>query len=87
MSKELEKDLAGAVLDDGWVIQGRRVKSSGGTGACHAVGFTAKHSDGRSAFVKVMDPTPDPRRFSDQCTSSVKEVSQRHRDIMGYFSG
>jgi hypothetical protein len=60
MSKKLEKALAGTKLDDGWVVQSRRVKSSGGTGACHAVGFTAKHPDGRCAFVKVMDPTPDP---------------------------
>ena len=60
MGKKLEKALAGTELGDGWVIQGRRVKFSGGAGACHAVGFTAEHPDGRRAFVWVMDPTPDP---------------------------
>ncbi len=60
MSKKLETALAGTKLDDGWVIQSRRVRSSRGTGACHSVGFTAKHPDGRGAFVKAMDPTPDP---------------------------
>lgn len=60
MSDDLESALQGKSLDDGWVIRGKRVRSSCATGACHAVGFVAENADGRKAFVKVMEPTPDP---------------------------
>jgi len=39
MSKKLEKALAGTVLDDGWVIQGRRVIRAIGQGSIAIKGF------------------------------------------------
>lgn len=74
MSTKLKKALAGKAFEDGWEITGRRIKSSCGTGACHAVGFTAEHSDGRKAFVKVMDPTPDPTLEGRE---QLKELERR----------
>lgn len=74
MSTKLEKALKGQVLENGWKIRGRKVKSSGATGGCHAVGFTAEHSDGRKAFVKVMDPTPDPTLEGRE---QLKELERR----------
>ena len=55
MNTELEKAMLGQVLEDGWVICGSRTRSSVNTGACHSVGFTADHPDGRKAFVKAME--------------------------------
>ena len=60
MSTKLETSLHGQVLQDEWVIRQARTKSPGSTGGCHSVGFIADHPDGRKAFVKVMEPTPDP---------------------------
>ena len=74
MSTKLEKALQGQVLEDGWVIRGLRVKSSGATGGCHAVGFTAEHPDGRKAFVKVMEPTPEPTLKGRE---QLKELERR----------
>ena len=74
MSKKLEKALKGQVLPDGWVLRGRRIRSSGATGSCHAVGFTAEHPDGRRAFLKVMDPTPDPTLEGRE---QLKELERR----------
>lgn len=60
MKSALTTALTGLELENGWVIEGPRAKCAGTTGACYAVGFTARHSDGRRAFFKVMDSTPDP---------------------------
>ena len=70
----MEKALKGQVLEHGWKILGRKVKSLGATGACHSVGFTAEHSDGRKAFVKVMEPTPDPTLKGRE---QLKELERR----------
>lgn len=74
MSKKLEKALTGKALEGGWTIQGAKVKSSGATGSCHAIGFVAENSDGRQAFVKVMDPTPDPNLEGRE---QLKELERR----------
>lgn len=60
MSEKLALALVGQSIDDGWTIDGVRSRCAGATGACHALGFTATHADGRRAFVKVLDPSMDP---------------------------
>ena len=49
----------GQQLLDGWVLQEPRIRHPSATGACHSWAFTARHADGRRAFVKALDPTPD----------------------------
>ena len=68
MNTELEKAMLGQVLEDGWVICGSRTRSSVNTGACHSVGFTADHPDGRKAFVKAMNQ-PQIRRWRGENSS------------------
>ena len=59
LREEQLNTLCGQILFDGWVLESPRVRHSAATGGCHSMGFTAKNSDGRRAFVKVMDPTPN----------------------------
>ena len=74
MSTKLETSLHGQVLQDEWVIRQARTKSPGSTGGCHSVGFIADHPDGRKAFVKVMEPTPDPALEGGE---QLKELERR----------
>ena len=74
MSAALEKAMQGQILEDGWVICGVRAKSLGNTGACHSVGFTVEHPDGRKAFMKVLEPTPDPTLEGRE---QLKELERR----------
>ena len=58
-------ELSGNRLDDGWTLERRRDISINGTGACHSVGYVARHDNGAVGFVKVLDTridryTPDP---------------------------
>ena len=53
-------ELLGHTTKTGWTIDSVRTVVAGATGSCHSFGFNAKHVDGRHAFVKVLDPTPDP---------------------------
>lgn len=64
----------GLELENGWVIEDVRPRCVGATGACHSFGLTAKHSDGRRAFVKVLDPAPDPTLEGNE---QLKELERR----------
>jgi hypothetical protein len=56
----IQQNLIGKTLVNGFVIE--KLRSSAAfhsSGACHSIGFIAKTSDGRMAFLKVLDPTDD----------------------------
>ena len=74
MKNDLRNLLVGCELKDGWKIGTQRCPRVGGTGACHSVGFIANHPDGNMAFVKVLDPTPDPSLEDDE---QLKELERR----------
>ena len=65
MSEALVKALTGHQLHSGWAIEGPRPQHSTATGADHSIAFTARHKDGRRAFVKILDPTPDTNLHVD----------------------
>jgi len=57
--------LIGTRLENDFVIESARVPSPTATGSRHSTGYIARASDGRQAFVKVLDTTidrgaPDP---------------------------
>ena len=56
----LASELLGITTNSGWLIESVRSVTPGATGSCHSIGFNACHQDGRNAFLKVMNPTPDP---------------------------
>ena len=74
MKHPLNGLLIGHELENGWVIESQRCLRAGATGACHSIGFIAKHADGSQAFVKVLDPTPDPRLKGRE---QLKELERR----------
>ena len=74
MKNHLKSLLVGCELKDDWKIETQRCSLAGGTGACHSVGFIAKHPDGKMAFVKVLDPTPDSSLEDDE---QLKELERR----------
>ena len=80
MENDLRDLLVGCELKDGWTIDAQRCPRVGSTGACHSVGFIAKHPDGHMAFVKVLDPTPDPKLEDDD---QLKEL-QRRLEVFNY---
>lgn len=59
MQTDINAALIGQVLDGGWVVEAPRPRAKDATGSYHCFPFTAKHPDGRRAFVKVLDPIPD----------------------------
>ena len=59
MSEALDKALIGHKLRGGWIIDGPRPRHPSASGGNHSMAFMARHDDGRRAFVKVLDPTPD----------------------------
>ena len=73
MKNQLE-NLVSCKLKDGWEIVSKCCSRVGGSGGCHSVGFIARHSDGNMAFVKVLDPTPDPSLEDDE---QLKELERR----------
>ena len=70
----LEKALTGLEIGQGWTIEGPRPLSATATGGCHSLGFKARHKDGGRAFVKVLDPTPDPLLPADE---QLKDLQHR----------
>ena len=74
MTSVLETTLRGVEIEGGWVIEALRARCAGATGVCHAFGFTARHADGRRAFVKVLDPTVDPTLEGRE---QLKELERR----------
>ena len=68
------RKLVGCELKDGWEIETQRRLRVGGLGECHSVGFIAKHPDGKMAFVRVLDPTPDSSLEEDE---QLKELERR----------
>jgi len=54
-----KQDLIGKEITPGWVIQRQRLKPVGATGGCNSLGYVARNSEGREAFVKVLDVTLD----------------------------
>lgn len=59
MQTDINVELIGQVLDGGWVVEAPHPRAESATGSSHCFPFTAKHPDGRRAFVKVLDPIPD----------------------------
>lgn len=74
MKNDLSSVLPGHRIDKEWVIEDTRQRCVGATGSCHTVGFIARNQKGERAFVKVLDPTPDPTlKGSEQ----LKELERR----------
>ncbi len=59
MSDDLSKKLVGKQLRNGWKIERERSSLPSATGCKHSVACIAHNSDGRQAFVKVLDTTVD----------------------------
>jgi serine/threonine protein kinase len=57
--------MVGEQLSGGWVADQKVVANPDATGGFFSVGYTAKHADGREAFLKALDfydPLTDPNR-------------------------
>ena len=66
MSDALLHALIGADLGNGWTVEAHLERNGGATGACHSFPFTARHTNGQRAFVKILDPIPDPNLPDDE---------------------
>jgi len=52
-------NLIGARLENDFVIESARIATPNATGSCQSTGYIARASDGRRAFVKVLDTSID----------------------------
>ena len=66
MSDALLHALIGNDIGDGWTLEAPLERNGGATGGCHSFPFTARHANGQRAFVKILDPIPDPNLDDDE---------------------
>lgn len=66
MSDALLHALIGTDIGDGWTLEAPLERNGGATGGCHSFPFTARHANGQRAFVKILDPIPDPNLDDDE---------------------
>ena len=66
MSDALLHALIGTDIGNGWTLEAPMERNGGATGACHSFPFTARHASGQRAFVKILDPIPDPNLDDDE---------------------
>lgn len=69
------KQLEGRVLDGGWRVMGRVVKTPKATGGCFSHGYVVESREGRRGFLKALDfssalLSPDPARALAAMTAS-----------------
>ena len=55
----MSEKLIGVRLEEDFVIESARIPLASATGSCQSTGYIARSSDGRQAFVKVLDTTVD----------------------------
>ena len=55
----MQEKLIGVRLSSDFVIESARIPTPQATGSCQSTGYIARTSDGRRAFVTVLDTTVD----------------------------
>ena len=84
MSDVLLHALIGTDLGNGWTLEAPRQRKGGATGACHSFPFTARHTDGQRAFVKILDPIPDANLDEDEQLNDLEQrlaIFNYERDV------
>lgn len=74
MNEATQRILTGITLTNGWTINEPVLRADGATGSQFSTGFIATNSDGKRAFVKVLDLAVDPNLDPDE---QLKDLQTR----------